>query len=205
MKLEKNRYIFRLWIIAIIILINGCSQPEISLLPTPTPSAAPVEEAEAWTAKSKMTGEFFATWSQLRLYDDFSKPDNLLRFERVWEETKKVLSEIEQAVSISVETSDVARFNALDYGEEMEISGHTAAILLAAQEGHEKTGGLFNPAAYPLVDLWGFTPRFTSTTYTPLYAYDRMRDAQGLPLPEERYISAFAELADFNGVILFGD
>ena len=205
MKLRKSTYISFLWSIVFCLFVTACAQPEIRRIPAPVASLAPVADTEKWTAKSKMTGEFFATWSQLRLYDDFSKPDNVVRFEQVWEETKAALSEIEQAVSTSVETSDVARFNALAYGEEIEISGHTAAILLAAKEGYAKTGGMFNPAAYPLVDLWGFTPRFTSAAYAPLYAYDRARGAQGLPLPEERYIGAFTGLADFDGIVLSGD
>ncbi len=205
MKLRRSTYIFLLWAIVFCLFVTACAQPEIRQIPAPVASSEPVADAEKLTSKSKMTGEFFATWSQLRLYDDFSKADNVLRFERVWQELKDMLSEIEQAVSVSVETSDVARFNALAYGEKMEISPHTAAILLAAKEGYEKSGGMFNPAAYPLVDLWGFTPRFTSAAYAPLYAYDRERDAQGLPLPEERYIDAFTKLADFDGILLSWD
>ncbi len=204
MKLRKSTYIFLLWLF-MIFFINGCAQSKIEPVPAPYPSAAPTADGGKLTAKSKMTGEFFATWSQLRLYDDFSKPGNVVRFEQVWEELKEVLSEIEQAVSVSVETSDIARFNALAYGEEIEISGHTAAIILAAKEGYAHTDGMFNPAVYPLVDLWGFTPRFTSAAYAPVYAYDRERGPQGLPLPEERYISAFLKLADFDGIVLSGD
>ncbi len=205
MKLRKSTYIFLLCVIVFCLFINACAQPEVRQIPAPVAPSVPVADAEKRTSKSKMTGEFFATWSQLRLYDDFSKPDNVARFEGVWEETKEVLSEIEQAVSVSVETSDVARFNALSYGEGMDISPHTAALLLAAKEGYEKTSGMFNPAAYPLVDLWGFTPRVMNAAYAPLYAYDRVRDEQGLPLPEEQYIRAFTTLADFDGILLSGD
>ena len=62
-------------------------------------------------------------------------------------------------------SSDISRFNQLSFGEEIAVSNYTADMLSAAFYAYEKTGGLYNPCVYPLVDLWGFSYRFNASSY----------------------------------------
>ena len=150
------------------------------------------------TGKTKLTTDFFGTVSAMYVWDDFSDPAAERRFQSVWEEAKELLNEIENAVSVNREDSDIARFNRLREGESIEISTYTAELIQIAKTAYEKTGGLYDPCVFPLVDLWGFSPRFSGVTGAgaePL--------SQSFP-PEDEYRETFTSLANFEGVELSG-
>ena len=155
-----------------------------------------------FTARTRHTTIAFGTLSVLRLYDDFTRTANVARFERVWDGTREILRELDSVFSSSRPDSDVSRFNALPYGESIAISVHMARVIRKAGELHEKTDGLFDPTVFPLVDLWGFTPRFRAARFTPFFPYDRPFGRNQLPANE--YIEAFTRLVDFSSVILEG-
>ena len=155
-----------------------------------------------FTARNRHTTIAFGTVSVLRLYADFSQEANAARFDRVWDEAREILRELDSVFSVTNPASDVARFNALPYGESIEISGHMARVMKIAAEVYEKLGGLFDPTVFPLVDLWGFSPRFRLARFAPLYPFDRPRWREQPPAPE--YIEAFRHLAGFGGVVLGG-
>jgi len=212
MKRQMNliRILISLTITAI--LLTGC-QSIFSLLQS-TESGRPDsshtgsvknQDLSAYTSKGSQTIAYFSTVSSLILYDDFSDPANILRFESVWDEVLVILEEIQNAVSLSVPSSDLARFNALAAGESLKISPVTAEICKIAKEAYNATDGLFDPTIYPLVDLWGFTPRFNTNQYAPTLPYDRNRTDTGFALPEGRYIEAFVKLVDFSKIHLSGD
>ena len=159
-------------------------------------------DTSGFTARTRQTGSYLGTVSFLRLYADFDQEIYIARFERVWIQTREILGELDAIFSPNIETSDVARFNKLQYGESMEISLHMARVVEISQRKHEDTGGLFDPSVYPLVDLWGFTSRFRAIVYIPVMPYDR--PARGM-LPDVEYIQAFVNLVDFNGIVLSGD
>ena len=171
-----------------VIAFSGCAhrQPDVS----------------AFTARQRQTSVAFGTVSVLRLYEDFTQQRNNARFERVWSETVDILRELNAVFSPIVPDSDVVRFNNLAYGESISISHHTASVIKIAKEAHAELGGLFDPTVFPLVDLWGFTPRFRTNRFIPLFPYDRPQGRALLPPPE--YIEAFARLVNFDGVILSG-
>lgn len=148
---------------------------------------------------SRQTTEYFSTVCMLMLYDT---PDMASYYEETWQEVKQILKRIEDAVSISVPDSDVSRFNALHAGESCEISDITAEILQIAFAVHEKTGGLYDPTVYPLVDLWGFSPRFNQNTYQSALPYDRSYDHGRLPLPNSAHIQALLPLVGLQGITL---
>ena len=169
---------------------------------------APSVRAEAptgYTMKSRQTADYYATVSALFLYDDYSDEGNVARFEETWLEVKALLETVERAASVADPESDIARFNALGYGEHLSISNHTAAILQIARQIYDQTGGLYDPTVYPLVDLWGFSSRFNTNEYAPEEPYDRAYADGKLPRPSDRYIRAFAQLVVFSGVELTGD
>ncbi len=168
---------------------NGQAQPDLS----------------RFTARECQTIASFSTVSSLILYDDFSDAARILRFEDTWTEITRLLADIDQAVSVSIPTSDIARFNALAYGGSLPVSAHTAAIFKVARAAYEATDGMYDPTVYPLVDLWGFTPRFNTSSYTPTEPYDRVRREAGFGLPDQKYLTAFLQLVDLGKVSLAGD
>ncbi len=182
-----------------LVLLTGCASP-LSATSSPTVSAP-----SAYTAKTKNTSDYFGTLSSLRLYGDFESTSTAAALEDTWNDVKALLEEIESAIAVDLPESDIARFNSCRYGESVSISAHTARILTIAQQVWADTGGLYDPTVYPLVDLWGFTPRFTSGGYSPILPYDREWESGTLPLPNDAYITAFCRLADFSGITLSGN
>lgn len=159
--------------------------------------AAPVS-AQSHTLLSRQTDAYFSTVSALFLYEE----EGASSFEETWNGTKEILSQIERAVSISDPDSDIARFNALSSGQSCTISSVTADILRTAYDVYAETDGLYDPTVYPLVDLWGFSPRFNRNTYSPALPYDRAYIDGRLPMPNERHIEALLPLVGLSGITL---
>ncbi len=89
------------------------------------------------------------------------------------------INRLERELSRTVSTSDVYQLNA---GGSASVSDETAALLTAAVEYSEKTGGLFDVTIAPLVTLWGITtdsPRVPSQgeidALLPLVGSDHIR------------------------------
>lgn len=169
----------------------------------PAALADPLPETQ-YTMMSRQTTDYFGTVSALFLYVDESDPDSTDGFLETWQAVKDLLSEIDSAVSLSKETSDISRFNALTLGQSLPLSPHTANILKTAKEVYAATGGLYDPTVYPLVDLWGFTPRFNQSSYAPSMPYDRSYTEGKLPLPDPEDIRALLPLVDFSQILLTG-
>jgi len=148
----------------------------------------------AGAAFIRQTADYFGTVSMLCLYEEEGAQDT-------WEEIKALLGEIEAAVSFSVPDSDIARFNALEAGGRIAVSEITAEILAVAEEAFEMTGGLYDPTVFPLVDLWGFSPRFNTNRAQRAMPYDRPQE-DGHPAPAQaRDVQALLPLVGFGGVI----
>ncbi|MCL2381502.1 MAG: FAD:protein FMN transferase [Treponema sp.] len=176
--------------ICAVIALSGCSGR----------GGAP--DTSSFTARTRHTTVAFGTVSVLRLYDDFTQSVNAARFERVWNQTREILTELDGVFSTSNPDSDVARFNALAYGESIAVSAHMARVIAVARKAHGELGGLFDPTVFPFVDLWGFSPRFRVNRFAPIFPYDRPQGRNQLPGPE--YIEAFTRLVGFCGVVLEG-
>ncbi|MDO4865865.1 MAG: FAD:protein FMN transferase [Clostridia bacterium] len=149
---------------------------------------------------SHQTMDYFSTVSVLCLYVE---EDEKEAFEQVWRQVKTLLGEIESAVSVSEPDSDIARFNALPCGGELPVSSITAELMTIAREAYVLTEGLYDPTIYPLVDIWGFTPRFNSYFYRPTQPYDREYVNGKLPLPNPRHIEQLLPLVGMEGIEMF--
>jgi len=159
---------------------------------------------ENYKAKTRVTSGAFGTSSILCIYDDFTAEDALSKYDRVWAEIKRILEELDMLLSVSIGTSEVAQFNALPQGGSMRVSQETAEVFMAAKNIHQKTGGYFDPSVYPLVDLWGFSPRFRLEEGDPM-PYDRKWENGTRALPEKKYIEGLLKLVDLDGITLEGD
>lgn len=130
----------------------------------------------------------------------------------LWKAIKTRLGEIENSVSSEVEESSIARFNRAEAGEEVQIDATAYALLSQAKEMYVKTDGAYNPAVGLLVDLWGFSPRFTGIgsaaasqpydTLVPVSVDEDGKEKYGFVLPQEKYLTAFSDLSDFSAVEL---
>ena len=158
-----------------------------------------ISPAYGASLQTRYTDRYFSTMSVLFVYTDDRQA-----FESTWARTKQILEEIQSAVSLAEPDSDLSRFNALPAGESCRITPLTAAIFRIAKEVWAETGGLYDPTVYPLVDLWGFSPRFNSNIYEPVQPYDRAYAEGKLPLPDNRYIEALRQLIGLDGIALSG-
>jgi thiamine biosynthesis lipoprotein len=80
---------------------------------------------------------------------------------------EEVLTGINQSLSIYIDTSVISRLNAsvisrLNASEDpsawQPIDSHFETVFRRARTVYEDTGGAFNPAVGPLVNVWGFGP-----------------------------------------------
>lgn len=72
----------------------------------------------------------------------------------VLQQTANEINTLEQRLSRTIDTSDVARLNA---GGTAVLSGDTAALLRSALQYSAETNGAFDVTIAPLVQLWGIT------------------------------------------------
>ncbi len=176
------------------------------------------------TIGARMSGEFFGGMDVVA--EVYGKVDFWLFDENLTDEQKQISAKIcdtyEKIADISRKIggycdtlpsdtySDIVRYNNAAAGETVQVSATTYDMLVLAKEMYNATGGKYNPALFALVDLWGFSPRFTDGVYNRYpQAYDRVYDyANGsYPLPEDKYVCAFSDkdYIDFAAVVLSAD
>ena len=83
---------------------------------------------------------------------------------------KEIIDSVESEVSLDNPQSDIVKINQ-SKGEWVEVSSIVSDMLTISMEIYNSTDGAFNPAMYPLVKLWGFTPdnegKYTETREIP--------------------------------------
>lgn len=133
--------------------------------------------------------DYFGTISEIAYFDEIGSEEKALS-----DAIQSALDEIDQAISLSIDSSDISRFNRAPAGERLEISKHTFNILTMARSIYEKTRGAFNPAAAYLIDLWGFSP-----APSPLIPAELRRSA--LSLPNKAALDVFSSnLLSFDSI-----
>ncbi len=77
----------------------------------------------------------------------------------------QILSGLEQKLSLTIENSDISKFNKLKANESITISNETKTLLEKADSYYSLTNGCFNVGIYPLTDLWQLSSeKFGKTT-----------------------------------------
>ncbi|WP_443217435.1 FAD:protein FMN transferase [Rhodopirellula sp. P2] len=69
------------------------------------------------------------------------------------------IEEIERALTVYRDDSEIARINALAFEQAVHVKPATFDLLVKANALAEKTKGAFDITAGPLVEIWGFTKR----------------------------------------------
>lgn len=143
---------------------------------------APVSSTQSYKAKSE---DYFSmnTPASLVVSADYSNPQIAEKFELFKNETGKILTEIENSLSVSVSTSSISKFNAAQAGEVVEIDKTAYEVLSAAYDIYKLTDGYYNPAVYYSVQAYGFDGR-------PEYPKDVSE------LPSKAQTEKFTELAN---------
>ncbi len=72
---------------------------------------------------------------------------------------EQALAEVNAKMSNWDPNSEVSTFSASTSTDPVAISDEFALVLAAANDVHEKTGGIFDVTLGPLIELWGFGPR----------------------------------------------
>ena len=104
------------------------------------------------------TFEYFGTEISVRLYcANTAQAKN--NADAALEKMRKILADVDKALSLSKPDSDLSRFNDAKAGESVVVSKYTADCFKIAQKVYRATDGAYNPTVYPLVDLWGFSAR----------------------------------------------
>lgn len=146
-----------------------------------------------------------------KYYDDFFgssvtavvKGENLSAINAAWKNACEYLDKLKSKISADNAESDVSEFNRASFGDETEIDKITYDVLNKAKAAYKKTNGYFDPTVAMSSDLFGFTSRFKLDSYIPSTDYDRNQNKNGgFELPEEEYVSAFKDLANFERVLI---
>ena len=95
-------------------------------------------------------------------------------------QNNKILQDIEEEMSKTIDTSDVGKLNA-SQGQTVQISSDTVQVLMASLAEAEKTDGAFNPALGNVITAWGF-------------GTDRVR------VPDDQELTALLAATDYRKV-----
>lgn len=97
--------------------------------------------------------------------------------------------------------SEISIYNAASAGTTLCVSEDFYTVTKFFSDIYADTDGAVNPQVKLLVDLWGFSERYSEAAYIPTEDFDRERLADGaFPLPGALYIQAFLYLSDFSAL-----
>ena len=98
------------------------------------------------------------TTATLVTYDDFTRQENLDKFDGFVSHVGRLLNEIENAISTTRTTSGIYKFNNAQAGARVELDDnfHAYKVLSIAKEVYALTDGYYNPAVYYNVAAYGF-------------------------------------------------
>lgn len=108
------------------------------------------------------------------------------------------LASTERSVSASVPQSCVSAFNSAEAGATVELDRTGYEVFSLALKIYADTDGYFNPAVWYCEDAFGFVPHGAEEVKMP-YAVD------ALSLPDEKYVTAFRDLAAHFGEVTLSE
>lgn len=151
-------------------------------------SGGKAENTSGFTSKNKVYEGVMNTDAILTVSADFSNAQVLQNFEDFKESVEEALSQIEDSLSVTKETSSAYKFNRAEAGERVEVDETFYTVLSLAKDMYELTEGYYNPAVYYSVKAYGF---------------DIKEQPQKLPKDED--IAKYVELSEAFADIEFDD
>ncbi len=82
-------------------------------------------------------------------------------------ELENFFSSLEDEFSLDGENSIINAFNTAKIGDELTLSNRASKLFESAKDCYNFTDKKFNPAVFPLVELWGFYPNYPILNFTP--------------------------------------
>ncbi len=131
---------------------------------------------------------FMMTEATVAAYSNFEADGEKDKFTAFLDEVKTTLSNIDKALSTTVNSSDVSRFNDAAAGEKVAISEIAYEVLSEAKAVYDWTEGYYNPALYYNILAYGFGK-----------AHDYPETAADLP--DDGIISKYTDLASHFGEV----
>ena len=107
---------------------------------------------------------------------------------KIGREIDDLFKDIDVALSTNIIDSDVSKINRAKANQPIKVNDITASIFKLSKLLHEETDGAFNPATFPLTELWCFSP----STFTGYVSN----------IPTGTQIKSTLEYCDFNLFIL---
>ena len=140
--------------------------------------------------------DFFAMSTYATLYADKVEEAD---FKALSDRVSAFLTAAENSLSASRPNSYISEFNQAAAGDTVVLDEISYEVLSLAKKVYVETDGYFNPAVYYCEDIFGFAARPANSGAMP---YDREDNKK--TLPDEKYVTAFKELADqFSKVEIF--
>ncbi len=69
----------------------------------------------------------------------------------------EAVTKVDKLVNPKMETSDIYLINHSKVNQPIKVDSLTIELLEISKDVFDRTGGLYNPASYTLVDIWGFS------------------------------------------------
>ena len=145
--------------------------------------------------RNLQASEYFNAPSEFLYYYNETVSGEKERAQSLLKEIDTDLKKIEYNLSAESDGGDIYRFNHASAGETVTVSEETYKVFLNAYSLWEKTDGAYNPSVRLLVDLWGFSPRF-SQNGGEAQPYDRTENEP----PKQKYIDAFKTITNFGDI-----
>lgn len=77
---------------------------------------------------------------------------------KLGKEIDTTLKEMDNALSTNIIESDVTKINNSSAGQKVKVTTYTVELFKISKELYAKTNHAFNPASFPLTELWNFSP-----------------------------------------------
>lgn len=125
------------------------------------------------------------------------------KFDALCDRVGSFLTQTENSISSVLSTSCIYKFNVADAGATVEIDKTSYEILSLAKQVYADTDGYFNPAVWYSEDLYGFLDHSAAELADMPYMREWVGEDENryLPLPEEKYVTAFCELSGYFGKV----
>ena len=114
------------------------------------------------------------TYSVKMVFNGTKSPRELNNYQLA---VKNALERVDHLMSTYRADSEISKLNALPVGQSISLSAQTYEVMAASKRISRVTEGVFDMTVAPLVDLWGFGPKFTQDIVP---TYEAVLEAKGL-------------------------
>lgn len=141
-------------------------------------SGGKAENTKGFTSRDNLYKNVMNTDATLTVYADFSNAGTVQKFSEFSDKVAETLTEVEESLSVTLESSYAYKFNSAEPGDTVEVDKTFYDVLSLAYKMYVFTDGFYNPAVYYSVCAYGFDKK-----------------EQPKELPKDEDIEKYAELS----------